>query len=609
MLPVTSRAKLLLAAGTALAFALPAIAQEVLLPPGFGNEATPPPQQQQQQSQPQQPATNTTAAQPQPARPRPRPDAGAREIEEVIEGELTEEEAALAELPPPIEIPEEARRDPRVVGAIDPVVWGLGTQPWGSANGSFLSGLMRRQSTPLPSRWLHISLRNALLSRAEAPPRVHPVDWVAERAWLLLRMGEADAARMLVSGVDVADFTPKMTQVAVQSALASADPAGLCPLRERMRAADPNILPLAEAMCASLEGEAASASTQIEQARRRGRIRGIDLVLADKVVGAGADTNRAATVEWEPVDRLTSWRFGLATATGLVPPERLMRDASPQVWAWQARAPLLSAEQRLPAARRAAALGVFSSAALTDLYSQIYDATDPSDLPGTNAWRLRTSVVGRDQDARLSAMRELWRQGEGDAERQASRALLAFAATRVQPSPELGNDAADLIASMLAGGYDREAARWAAAVRQLDDGPADRAWAMLALGTNSSEVDVGFGRVDSFIGRDDSPNKQRSRLLVAGLAGTGRIDSDVASRLNERHELGLERTSIWTRLVSDAARRRQPGSALLLAAIGLQAPSFDRVPAAQLFQALTALRLSGLDYAARMIAAEALART
>ena len=63
---------------------------------------------------------------------------------------------------------------------------------------------------------------------------------------------------------------------------------------------------------------------QIDDARRRGRIGGIDLALADKVVGAGADTGRAVTIEWEPVDRLTSWRFGLATATGMMPPDRLI---------------------------------------------------------------------------------------------------------------------------------------------------------------------------------------------------------------------------------------------------------------------------------------------
>src|SRR5205807_1198264 len=81
-----------------------------------------------------------------------------------------------------------------------------------------------RMATPIASRWAHIALRNALLAKAHAPRDVNPIDWVAERAWLLLRMGEADAARILVSGVDTDRFTPKMVQVAVQSALANADP-------------------------------------------------------------------------------------------------------------------------------------------------------------------------------------------------------------------------------------------------------------------------------------------------------------------------------------------------------------------------------------------------
>ena len=87
--------------------------------------------------------------------------------------------------------------------------------------------------TPIASRWAHIALRDALLAKAPAPRDVNPVDWVAERAWLLLRMGEADAARMLVAGVDTDRFTPKMVQVAVQSALANCRPAGAVPARER----------------------------------------------------------------------------------------------------------------------------------------------------------------------------------------------------------------------------------------------------------------------------------------------------------------------------------------------------------------------------------------
>src|SRR5689334_6462596 len=148
---------------------------------------------------------------------------------------------------------------------------------------------MRRMSTPIASRWAHIALRNALLAKTHAPRSVNPVDWVAERAWLLLRLGEADAARMLIAGVDVDRFTPKMVQVAVQGALANSDPAALCPLEEGIRKYDPGVRALVQAMCASLAGEPEQASAMIDQARRYGRIGGADLALAEKVVGAGAN--------------------------------------------------------------------------------------------------------------------------------------------------------------------------------------------------------------------------------------------------------------------------------------------------------------------------------
>ena len=55
---------------------------------------------------------------------------------------------------------------------------------------------------------------------------------------------------------------------------------------------------------------------------------------------------------------------------------------------------------------------------------------------------------------------------------------------------------------------------------------ADRAWAMLALGApDGTGVDLGVGRINAFIDRDDSEGKKRSALLVAGLAGLGRIDA------------------------------------------------------------------------------------
>lgn len=591
------RNKLFLAAAlAAVAFTIPALAQESLLPPGFGDPApTPTPT-----PTPSPAPTNGNASRP----------SGPPGETSVVIGDASLEELLEQDLPPPIELPDHARRDPFLVGALPTSQTGFGENAWGNASGKFLSLLMRRTDAPIASRWAHILVRNALLTKLRAPRDVHPADWAAERAWLLLRMGEADGARLLVSGVDVDDFTPKMFQVAVQSGLANADPSALCPLQAGLDKVERKVAPLIKAMCASLSGASEAAAADIDAARRRGVVGGIDLALADKVVGAGADTGRAVTIEWEPVDQLTAWRFGLLTATGMEAPERLIGAASPQVRAWQARAPILGPEDRLPSARIATALGVFSSQALLDLYSTIYDATDPSDLGQSDAWQVRLAMVGRDLDTRIGAMRRLWSSAANPADREAMHALLARAATRVEPDADLQDVAPDLISSMLAGGYDREAARWAVAIRQMDDDSADRCWAMLALSAPSSAgLDLSFGRIAAFIDRDKSPGRQRSALLVAGLAGLGRIDARMAGRLNSRYDLGLNRRTGWTNLIDQASQRRQDGTVAVLIGIGMQANDLNDLPGLHLFHAVTALSRNGQGFAARMIAAEALSRT
>jgi hypothetical protein len=507
----------------------------------------------------------------------------------------------------PVEYPGWARRDMWTVGSLDPGGIGLGDDPFGSSSGAFLSTLMRRMDAPLASRWAHIALRDALLARVHAPAQVNPVDWVAERAWLLLRLGEADAARMLVAGVDVDRFTPKMVQVAVQSALATADPSALCPLQDGIRQYDKNIRQLVQAMCAALAGEPESAGSQIDQARRYGRIGGIDLVLAEKVVGAAGNT-RSVTLEWEPVDILTAWRFGLSTGTGVLPPDRLINAASPQLRAFQARAPLLTAQQRLPSAFVAAGLGVFSSQSMVDLYSAIYDSTDPDDLPASDAWQVRQAYVAKDDTARLTAIRKLLALGKDPLGKEAARALAARAATLVKPDADLAADAPELISAMIAGGFDEAAARWIPAVNGMDSADADRCWAMLALAAPNI-AEVGSGRISAFIRRDKSPGKLRSGLLVAGLAGLGRISQDNANSLNRRYGLGLGRTSSWTHMIDQAAARRQPGTVLILTGTGFQTSSIDQLPSAHVYHAITALKRSGQDFTARMIAAEALSRT
>jgi hypothetical protein len=593
MKPLRARL-LLLAGGAALAFAIPAAGQretapESLLPPGFGEPPPPAPKE----PAPDNAASPATPAPPPPARSVPVAPGAVR-----VEDSALEDLQALAEqnLPPPIEIPEASRRPTNPVGPLRADNRGLGLDAFGRADGRFLSGLMGRLNAPLPSRWMSILLRRALLSEAAAPREVNDVDWIAERAWLLLRMGEADGARMLVQAVAVDRFTPRMFTVAVQVALATADPAALCPLvGPGRKISDQPAWPLADAMCASLEGDAARASQLIEQARRRSG-GGIDTLLAEKVIGAGTNTRRAVTIEWEGVGELNSWRFGLASATGLEIPAELMNRAGPAVWAWQARAPMVPLEQRVAAAERAAALGVFSNASLVEIHSLIADRTDPSEIEGSIGDRLRKAYVAGSIDDRLDAMRNLWGEGDG---RYGRLVLTAAAAARIPPSGNYGNRADELLGSMMTAGYDGFAARWGGVAEGLDGEDGERAWSILAVGAPRAVVDLSAGRVETFT---EAAGGHRGRMLVAALAGLGRIPDPAAYGVNPAPR------SRWANLIAAAARSDQPGTVALLAGVGMQTPAWRGVPPEHLFHIVKALKDVGLEYEARMIAAEAMTR-
>jgi hypothetical protein len=410
-------------------------------------------------------------------------------------------------------------------------------------------------------------------------------------------MGEADSARMLVQAVDVDKFTPRMFSVAVQAALATADPAALCPLVDPGRkVSDQKVWPLADAMCASLEGDAARASQLIDQARRRSGS-SIDTLLAQKVIGAGTNTRGAVTIEWEGVDELNSWRFGLASATGLEIPDRLMNGAGPAVWAWQARAPMIPLEQRIAAAERAATLGVFSNSSLVEMHSLLADRTDPSEIEASIGGRLRKAYVGGSIENRVDAMRDLW-GGEG-GDRYGRFILTAAAAARIPASADRGNRTDDLLGSMMSGGFDRFAAGWGSVANGLDGDDGHRAWSILAVGAPRPVVDLSAGRIEDFT---DSAGSHRGRMLVAALAGLGRLDDPLPYGVSPAPR------SRWANIISAAARANQPGTVALLAGVGMQTPSWRGVPPEHLYHIVRALKAVGLEYEARMIAAEAMTR-
>ena len=103
---------------------------------------------------------------------------------------------------------------------------------------------------------------------------------------------------------------------------------------------------------------------------------------------------------------------------------------------------------------------------------------------------------------------------------------------------------------------------------------------MLALASpDGSGIDLSFGRINAFIGRDNSEGRKRSALLVAGLAGLGRINEQTASRSTAGYGLRIGHRSPLDPDDRRAAKRGQAGTVLVLTGTGLQAATFERRPA------------------------------
>jgi len=576
-------------------------AQESLLPPGFGTQPAP-------SNRPQQAGTPAPAPAPGQAVPEVTAQTPVMTLDPAIFAEAAE--APKEEL---AELPASARRSIDRVGPIA----GLGAQAWGQSDGRFLSILMRRLDVPITSRWASITLRRALLSRVETPRHVNAADWVAERAWLLLRMGEADGARMIIQSVDVEDFNAKLYAVAGQNALANADAAGLCPLANggAIRSRE-SIWPMARAVCAALSGDSAIADVLMDQARRRtSDPRGIDVQLAQRMMGVNGAGRRETLVEWTGVNQLTTWRFGMASALGLTIPDDLMHSVGPQVAAWAARAPMLPPAERIGAAMTAARLGVFSNSALVDLYSEVAEQSEDF-TTDTPAGRLRACYVGSDAAAKVASMRGFW-TGEGQSggsgesktvDRYASLILTARAAARIAPDSALSGDAAELIGAMMSAGLDRKAAAWAPVVAGMSDAKGDAAWAILAVGTPRLSVDISADRLGRAADDWAEEHPQKLKLLLAALAGLDRLQTAEQMKLLEAHGVGGDTTSNWARLLLRAADRHEPGTVALLVAVGMQRSGWGGIRPAMFYTMIRALHDVGLDGEARMIAAEAMTR-
>jgi hypothetical protein len=592
---ITSRNKVSRIGFAALLLAgvgMPALGQdtpESLLPPGFDDPApTPAPA-------PGPSAAPTRSTEPAlPAQPGVTlPDNAFGNFAEAASEQATQIDLSKYELP------EFAKHSLGRVGVFAAGNTAFPADSFGESDGRFLQVLMRRMDAPIASRWASIVLRRALMSPLDTPAGVNGADFAADRAWALLRMGEANAARAVIEDVDTDNYTTWLYQVAMQAALANGDPAALCPIADKgAQAIAQRGWSMAQAMCAGLAGKPNEAGQLFSRARSGTSPSDIDNLLAEKVLGTGAQGRRAVTIEWNSVTQLSAWRWGLATATGVDVPAELYQTAGPQVRYWQALAPNVDPAARATAAELAATAGVFSNAGLVDLYSEIEQGGDSGDAQ-TVARDLRTAYTDGNVGARIGALRTLWDAATTPRTRYARLILTARAASWI-PASDKVEEADRLIASMLSSGYESAALEWRGVAGRGSEG-----WALLVL-ADPAGPQIASGDVTGFA---DAGSRRKAQMLLAGLAGLGRMGASEAQSAAAALDVQIGGANAWTQAIDAAGQRGDAATVALLAGVGMQSLSWDYVAPEALFHIVAAMRAAGMTNYARMIAVEAVTRS
>lgn len=585
-----------LAAGLAAAVALPVIGQEApksILPEGFDD--APPPVVA--------PPAPLPGAEPAPSdAPATTPDASGG----ILAPGTTGGAAIIVGDDPLLSAPQSRNVD--FVGWLSPRAGGYGPNTFAGTSGKFLDGLLRRLDAPIASRWAHIVLRRALLSEVPTPAGARPADWVAERAWALVRMGEVDGAKRLVSAIPVDRYTPRLYAAAAQAHLASGDVLGLCALSGTAVAISKEPLwPLANGLCAALSGDDLTSATTFDAMRDREAADPFDIGLAERLATAASGSGRAANVEWGEVAKLSVYRFGMASAGGVAIPDALVERASPAVKAWLLRSPSATLEKRLAAAPVAAAIGVASAAELGRVHSAYAAEMDPFAFEASPSGQLRAAYVARDPDARLAAMRTLWQRGGTGRSGFGAKILTAQAAARFPVDADHVEAAPELVESALTAGYTAAAMRWWPLAEAAGGAARDRVWALLVLADRGTRVPAATGRFDDWLAGEKSRVGEaratyRAQLMAASMSGLGH-GSDWDEMLDDLDVAPLD--NAWTRRLAAAAAGRRVGEVAVLAATGLQ----RGVPPRHLQKIIDAYRRVGLQNEARMLAVEALTRS
>ena len=500
------------------------------------------------------------------------------------------------------------------VGLAGPQSGGFDETLWAGSSGPFVRDLIRGMPAPTASRWAHVLLRKALATRTPTPDGTLPANFVAERAHLLLRMGEADVARRLAAQVPVASFTRRMFDVAPQAYLAAGDVPGLCPLVQTgiTVSSDP-VWPLTSAVCAALQGDDAGAILTLDRERENRSSRHFDIQLAEVVASSLGGGDRGVNAVWPQNARLTTYRLSMALAGGVEVPRPRLSSANTAVKGWISRLGNVPLAVRLDTSRTAAATGALPAQELLNLWSQQAAMVDESAIRALPVGKLRAAYMAKTAPERLQALRDLWAGVASPQDKVALYLVAADASARLPRDKALLAGAPDLGRSLLLAGNIPAARAWydlarrEAKARNPNAGkPLMQLWPLVATADAHGGVPRSvalFELWDDGQEGDRAAKARRRELVSAALTGLGILpmaDMPRAARVE------LADTS-FTRRLREASNAGRKGEVIVLAGVGLGTDATTVSPA-YLHEIVGALANVGLRREAGIIASEILIR-
>lgn len=216
-----------------------------------------------------------------------------QELEDMSTDELDE----FLGLKPKFDIPPAARRSMERVGVLGAGEGGLPSASLEKQPAGLVRAVLAGTTQPMVSRWGHILLRRALASRLAAPEGMDPVEFATLRVKVLNAMGEYVVARALVQDIDTGNYSPALTNAAVEAYIGSADVVGACPAVQLVQTnRDDTEWQMLAGICNAYAGETTRAQNDLRRLLNRTQDDRIDVLFAQRFAGAAGRGRRAVTI-------------------------------------------------------------------------------------------------------------------------------------------------------------------------------------------------------------------------------------------------------------------------------------------------------------------------